>query len=81
MKHYGNWMVDALLIVAAVGLIMITSEVGNVDGTVFGKLGLTSHGATLAVKGTGLFLAVACYKVGGWLYRRGKLGNVDDVEE
>lgn len=81
MKHYGNLWIDVLLIVAAVGLILLTSEVGCVDGTLFAKIGLSAHEATLAVKGAGLFLAIGCYKAGGWLYRNGKLGNIGEVEE
>ena len=68
MKHYGNWKVDALILAAIAGLILLLSE------------GSTAS-ATIMIKASGAVIAVCCYKAGGWLYRKGELGNIDDLEE
>lgn len=57
-----------LIVVAAIGLMFLLSE---------GK----SAEATILIKVAGLMIGIGAYKVASYLYRRGKLGNVDEVEE
>lgn len=68
MRHYGNWRVDMLIVVAAIGLMLLLSE---------GK----SAEATILIKSAGLMIGIGAYKVAGYLYRKGKLGNIDEIEE
>lgn len=68
MRHYGNWRVDMLIVVAAIGLMLLLSE---------GK----SAEATILIKSAGLMIGIGAYKAAGYLYRKGKLGNIDEVEE
>lgn len=68
MRHYGNWRVVMLIVAAVIGLLLLLSEG-------------TSAEATILIKVAGLTVAIGDYKIAGWLYRKGKLGNIDDIEE
>lgn len=81
MKHYGNWRLQALLMAAAIGLILLSSEVSRIEGSVFAWTGLTAHGATITVKCLGLAVILVAYHIGSKLYSKGKLGNINDIEE
>lgn len=70
MRHYGNLLFHVLLLVEILAVLAAGSEWQSGTGE-----------SSFLVNIYGVIVAIANGLLMRWLYHKGKLGNVDDIEE